>query len=69
MSLKAYEPFILGGVASCVSEAITFPIDVTKTRIQIENKYQLKYRSVFNCFKVMLKEEGLSAFYNGYANR
>ncbi len=65
MSLKASEPFILGGVASCVSETITFPIDVAKTRIQIEQKHKLKYRGVLNCFKLILKEEGFSSFYNG----
>lgn len=65
MNFKPYEPFILGGVSSCVSEFITFPIDVTKTRIQIEKKQQLKYRGVFNCFRVIVKEEGVLALYNG----
>jgi hypothetical protein len=62
---KSYEPFILGGVASCVSEIITFPIDVTKTRIQIEKKANVRYRGTVNCFLLIVKEEGYLALYNG----
>ena len=31
-------PFILGGVASCVAEASTFPIDTAKTRLQLQGQ-------------------------------
>lgn len=55
----------MGGIASCVSEAITFPIDVTKTRIQIESQKNLKYKGVFNCFRIIIKEEGVLALYGG----
>lgn len=66
MSIEILEPFILGGIASCVSEALTFPIDVTKTRIQIENQKKLKYKGVLNCFRVIVREEGALALYGGY---
>ena len=65
MSIEIFEPFIMGGIASCVSEAITFPIDVTKTRIQIESQKNLKYKGVFNCFRIIIKEEGVLALYGG----
>ena len=30
------KPFFFGGIASCVAEAITFPIDTAKTRLQLQ---------------------------------
>jgi hypothetical protein len=29
-------PYVYGGVASCVAEAATFPIDTAKTRLQLQ---------------------------------
>ena len=31
-------PFLFGGVASCVAEAATFPIDTAKTRLQLQGQ-------------------------------
>ena len=31
-------PFVYGGVASCVAEAATFPIDTAKTRLQLQGQ-------------------------------
>ena len=33
MPLKAFEPFILGGISSCTAEFFTFPIDLVKDHI------------------------------------
>ena len=30
------KPFFFGGIASCVAEAVTFPIDTAKTRLQLQ---------------------------------
>lgn len=74
MSLKAFEPFIYGGIASCWSEAITFPIDLVKTRLQIQGQntnnssqklMKLKYSGMINCFNVVVREEGIKALYGG----
>jgi hypothetical protein len=32
------EPFLLGGVASCSAELVTFPIDFVKTRLQVQGQ-------------------------------
>ena len=32
------KPFFFGGIASCVAEAVTFPIDTAKTRLQLQGK-------------------------------
>ena len=31
-------PFLFGGIASCVAETITFPIDTAKTRLQLQGE-------------------------------
>jgi len=69
--MKTFEPFIYGGVASCLSEAVTFPIDLVKTRLQIQGQTsnqsvtRLKYSGMMNCFSMIVKEEGLKALYAG----
>jgi hypothetical protein len=69
--MKTFEPFIYGGVASCLSEAVTFPIDLVKTRLQIQGQTsnqsvaRIKYSGMMNCFSMIVKEEGLKALYAG----
>jgi hypothetical protein len=69
MNYKSIEPFVLGGIASCTAEIITFPIDLVKTRLQVQGQkaenLQNKYRGMFHCFKLTVKEEGFRALYNG----
>lgn len=68
---KTFEPFVCGGIASCFSEIVTFPIDLVKTRLQIQgqtsvtNSAKPKYAGMFNCFNIVVKEEGLKALYSG----
>lgn len=67
------EPFLLGGVASCNAEICTFPIDLVKTRLQIQgqkideiaNANQVRYRGMFHCFRMILRDQGFFALYNG----
>ena len=75
MTVKAFEPFICGGIASCTAEFFTFPIDLVKTRLQIQGQQiellthvnkTLKYHGMLNCFYVIIKEEGLQSLYYGY---
>ena len=37
------KPFFFGGIASCVAEAVTFPIDTAKTRLQLQGTYLYTY--------------------------
>lgn len=50
-----------GGVAGCLSWLITYPIDVVKTRYQIDNSY----KSMFDCVRKTFKSEGLIGFWRG----
>lgn len=73
---KSLEPFILGGVSSCTAEFFTFPIDLVKTRLQIQGQHlelstghhhhSLKYNGMVNCFSVIAREEGIRSLYYGY---
>ena len=33
-----FERWVLGGIAACCGEAVTFPLDVAKTRLQLQNE-------------------------------
>lgn len=50
----------------------TFPIDTTKTRLQVQGQKldtkhaQLKYRGMVDCFLKIGKQEGFAALYAGY---
>lgn len=71
MGDRDWRPFVYGGLASCVAELGTFPIDLTKTRLQIQgqvcdkNHATLKYRGMIDCFLKVAKQEGFSALYAG----
>lgn len=53
---------------SCVSTG-TFPIDLTKTRLQVQGQSQyteVRYRGMFHALFRIGKEEGIRALYSGY---
>lgn len=71
--MSDWRPFVYGGIASVTAECGTFPIDTTKTRLQIQGQAidakhtQLRYRGMFHAFCVIAKEEGVCALYSGLA--
>ncbi|KAM9539989.1 kidney mitochondrial carrier protein 1-like isoform 1-T1 [Salvelinus alpinus] len=63
-----WKPFIYGGMASIVAEFGTFPIDLTKTRLQVQGQSQymeVRYRGMFHALFKIGKEEGIKALYSG----
>ena len=58
--------------SDCFCVTGTFPIDTTKTRLQIQGQKidarftDLKYRGMFHAFFRILREEGAIALYSGY---
>lgn len=47
----------------------TFPIDLTKTRLQVQGQSQyteVRYRGMFHALFRIGKEEGIRALYSGY---
>ena len=59
-----YKPFVYGGLASMIAESCTFPIDTSKTRLQVQGQVidsslkTLKYRGMFHGIYTIAKEEG-----------
>ncbi|KAK0153256.1 Brain mitochondrial carrier protein 1 [Merluccius polli] len=63
-----WKPFIYGGMASIVAEFGTFPIDLTKTRLQVQGQAQymeVRYKGMFHALSKIGKEEGVRALYSG----
>ncbi|CAF0959648.1 unnamed protein product [Adineta steineri] len=71
-----WRPFLFGGLASSVAELATYPIDLTKTRLQIQGQIfdnpsqklqyaQKKYTNMFQAAYRIGQEEGVRMLYCG----
>ncbi|RXG70100.1 Brain mitochondrial carrier protein 1 [Armadillidium vulgare] len=79
MGRRDWRPFVYGGVSSCVAEFVfscllgTFPIDTTKTRLQIQGGHldgqvvATRYKGMFHALFRISTEEGIRALYQGIA--
>ncbi|ODV85141.1 hypothetical protein CANARDRAFT_199113 [[Candida] arabinofermentans NRRL YB-2248] len=56
--------FLLGSVAGAIGATVVYPIDLVKTRMQNQKGNSL-YSSYGDCFRKVLKHEGLVGFYSG----
>lgn len=63
---------VAGGSAGFVEVCIMHPLDVVKTRLQIQSKpipgvpyHGTYYKGVFDCFGKMYKQEGLFSYWKG----
>ncbi|XP_041111770.1 kidney mitochondrial carrier protein 1-like isoform X1 [Polyodon spathula] len=71
MSNLNWKPFIYGGLASIVAEFGTFPIDLTKTRLQVQGQTfnthytEIRYKGMFHALLRIVREEGCLALYSG----
>src|SRR5690606_34092291 len=59
---KFYQPFVAGGLASMIAEAMTIPMDTVKVRMQI---FQGQYKGFLDCLTTVARQEGPLALYNG----
>lgn len=56
---------LLAGAIAGVSEILTmYPLDVVKTRFQIQVG-NAEYTSILDCFRKMIKNEGFGSLYRG----
>ncbi|KAK0532003.1 hypothetical protein OC835_003479 [Tilletia horrida] len=67
-SLPGGITFAIGAVAGVVTVYTTMPFDVIKTRMQ-SLEARTRYRNMFNCAAVTLREEGVLAFWRGATPR
>src|SRR5690242_3065032 len=54
---------LAGASATIAADAFMNPFDVVKQRMQL---HQSEFRSVFQCARMILRNEGFSAFYISY---
>jgi len=71
--MSALKPLVYGGLASIKVERSTFPIDLTKTRLQIQgpkndaNFKEIRYGGMLHVLVRIGREEGPKALYSGIA--
>jgi solute carrier family 25 (mitochondrial aspartate/glutamate transporter), member 12/13 len=64
--LDSWQLLLAGALAGAPAAFFTTPADVIKTRLQVESKsHDIKYRGITHAFSVVLKEEGVGAFFKG----
>ena len=58
--------FINGCIAGSIGALVVFPIDVTKTRMQNQNKTKvILYKNSWDCFGKLIRYEGFRGMYKG----
>lgn len=59
--------YLLTITASGIAETVTFPLDITKTRLQVQGQFSSKgiYRGAIKTVVGIVKEEGLRKLFNG----
>nr|XP_019956846.1 PREDICTED: mitochondrial uncoupling protein 2-like [Paralichthys olivaceus]XP_019956847.1 PREDICTED: mitochondrial uncoupling protein 2-like [Paralichthys olivaceus] len=57
------------GLAACIADICTFPLDTAKVRLQIQGEKKavegIRYRGVFGTIATMVRTEGPKSLYNG----
>jgi solute carrier family 25 carnitine/acylcarnitine transporter 20/29 len=64
-SLGMLEMMLAGGVTGTVGWFLVYPIDVIKTRIQIDGIGEKSYSGIVDCARKSFKEEGPRVFFKG----
>merc|ERR1719281_563185 len=67
--LESVYRFTLGSIAGATGATAVYPIDLVKTRMQNQRTgsyiSELLYRNSFDCFKKVLRHEGVTGLYRG----
>ena len=63
---NVYKGLLYGGIASCVAETCTMPVDVVKTRLQMDGAGgQHLYKGPWDCATQLARTEGRTALFKG----
>ena len=62
---EAGKVLFAGGLAGVGYWIVIFPLDLVKSRIQVDDIKNPKYKGVFDCIKQSYKEGGIKTFYKG----
>ncbi|XP_076068969.1 calcium-binding mitochondrial carrier protein aralar1 isoform X2 [Oratosquilla oratoria] len=67
--LESAYRFTLGSIAGAIGATAVYPIDLVKTRLQNQRSGsyigELMYRNSFDCFKKVIRHEGVTGLYRG----
>jgi solute carrier family 25 citrate transporter 1 len=61
--------FLAGGICGALSVTTNNPIDVVKSHMQSQDKHNAKYSGSIDCFKTILREEGVQGLFAGLPAR
>lgn len=56
---------ISGGCAGVLGWGVATPMDVIKSRMQVDNLEQRKYRGLIHCTRLSVREEGIRVLFKG----
>ncbi|CAH1801529.1 unnamed protein product [Owenia fusiformis] len=63
---RSYRGIIAGGITGGIEICITFPTEYVKTQLQLDEKgAQKRYKGIFDCVRVTVKERGVLGLYRG----
>lgn len=57
--------FLAGGCAGTAGWAAANPMDVIKSRLQMDGMYKVHYGGIYDCIHKSIKEEGLRVMLKG----
>lgn len=60
--------FVAGATAGISETLLMYPLDVVKTRMQLQSRLNPKYTGPLDCFVKTLRNEGATRFYRGIAS-
>jgi len=66
-----WQPFVYGGLAAVSAEVVSFPMDTSKIRLQVQGQIadsamtDLRYRGMFHTLCSIRADEGVRSLYNG----
>uniref|UniRef100_A0A7N8X2K2 Calcium-binding mitochondrial carrier protein SCaMC-1-like n=1 Tax=Mastacembelus armatus TaxID=205130 RepID=A0A7N8X2K2_9TELE len=61
---QTHQRFMAGSLAGATAQTAIYPMEVLKTRLTLRKTGQ--YYGMFHCAKIILRKEGVKAFYKGY---
>ena len=65
--LQPYQLAVIGGIAGVITWAICYPLDVIKSRIQVDGiNGPPQYRGMWDCIRKSYHSEGWRVFFKGY---
>jgi len=71
VKIPMHQKLMVGALAGAIGTCCIFPIDVAKTRLQNQKPDpktgQLMYKGMLDCFRTIIRKEGLPSMYKGLA--